>query len=204
MTRLDDYRSAMLATVAETPNAALVSALDIGGQEFASFVVDHGLGPRWHARTGGEAFHASRMAAESLYLVQLHALENLDVALGKADIRYVVIKGAANRLLLCENPAIRACHDIDLLVHPDERVRAAEVLMELGFEASPKLKTLGHELELSMGAVTLDLHWGLLREGRLRQEPVADMLARRRRISGVWMLHEVDAFFLLLVHPVSS
>ena len=191
----------MLATFAETPDAALVNALDIGGQEFASFVVDHGLGPRWHVRTGRWEFHASRMTAESLYLVHLHALESIDAALGKADIRYVVIKGAANRLLLYENPAIRACHDIDLLVHPDERVRAAEVLIEHGYEASPKLETLGHELELSMGAVTLDLHWGLLREGRLRQEPAADMLARRRRVNGIWMFHDTDAFFLLLVHP---
>jgi len=191
----------MLATVAETPGTALVSALDASGQNFASFIVDHGLGPLWHVRTGRDEFHASRMAAESLYLVQRHALANVDAALSKADIRYAVIKGAANRLLLCDNPAVRACHDIDLLVDPVDRVRAAEVLMEHGYEATPKSQNISRELELSQGAVTLDLHWGLLREGRLRQQPVADMLARRRRVSDMWMLDEVDAFFLLLVHP---
>lgn len=201
MQGLDDYRTAMLAVFPETTDQMLADTLLRCGSDFETFVVDYGLGPLWHVRTGREAFYASRMLAESLFLVHVHALEHIDRVLEDADIQYVVIKGVANRLLLYENPAVRACHDIDLLVHPDDRVRAANALMQNGYDGNPKTQNISHELELYSGAVTVDLHWGLLREGRLRQQPVADMLTRRRRVHDVWMLDENDALFLLLVHP---
>ena len=201
MSRLDDYRSAMLAVFSEIPREVLEDVVDAHSADFVSFVVDHGLGPLWHTRSGRQEFYASRMAAESLYLAQQGALEGIDAVLSEAGVQYAVIKGAANRLLLCENAAIRACHDIDLLVCPEERVHATTVLIENGYAATPKLQNISHELELSKGAVNVDLHWGLLREGRLRNEAVTEMLERRRRLEGVWMLHEDDSLFLLLVHP---
>jgi hypothetical protein len=143
----------------------------------------------------------SRLAAEALYAVQEYALDEIDTLLGEAGIEYVVFKGAANRLLLYENPAVRACHDLDLLVRAEDRVRAAGVLMEASFEASPELKSISRELVLSRGGVNVDLHWELLREGRLRGDPVPAMLDRRRRERNMWMLDSNDALFVLLVHP---
>ena len=201
MTRLDVYRSALLAACPDVADAELARALDAGGPCFVSFVVDHGLGPVWHERTGRDGFHASRLSAEALYLAQENALSEIDTRLNNAGIEYAVIKGAATRLLLHENPAIRSCHDLDLLVGPQDRVRAASALVESGFTAMPKADNIGHELVLSSGAVDIDLHWGLLREGRLRSDCAAAMLGRRRRLHDVWMLDEEDAFFLLLVHP---
>ncbi|MGI9222757.1 MAG: nucleotidyltransferase family protein [Woeseiaceae bacterium] len=201
MQRLDDYRAAMLAVFSETPDEVLEDNLQQRGSNFVSFVVDYGLGPLWHVRTGLDEFRESRMVSESLFLVHVDALKHIDTVLGSADIPYVVIKGAANRLLLYDNPAVRACHDIDLLVHPDDRVRAANALIEYGYSSAPKPQNISHQLELTSGAVTIDLHWGLLREGRLRTQPVADMLARRRRVGDVWVLDATDTLFLLLVHP---
>jgi hypothetical protein len=80
-------------------------------------------------------------------------------------------------------------------------VRTAELLVSQGYVAHPKVSTISHELELSHSTASIDLHWGLLREGRLRHNPVAEMLERRRRFDGISILHEDDAFFLLLVHP---
>jgi hypothetical protein len=56
-------------------------------------------------------------------------------------------------------------------------------------------------LILRKGRVSIDLHWGLLREGRLRSEPAPDMLDRRRRVGDQWMLSGEDACFALLIHP---
>lgn len=201
MTRLDDYQSALLATFPDVADAELAAALEKGGTDFASFIVDHGLGPLWHERTGREEFHECRLAAEALYLAQEHALSEIGAVLDNAGIEFVVFKGAANRLLLNENPAIRACHDIDLLVRPEDRVRAASVLVEAGFTAVSDALNISHELLLSRGIVDIDLHWGLLREGRLRRDCVADMLSCRRRVHNTWMLAAEDAFFVLLVHP---
>ena len=113
----------------------LIRELDSNGSEFAAFIIDHGLGPQWHSRTERAEFHDSRLAAEALFLAQEHALNDIDVILEAASVEYALIKGAANRLALYSNPAIRACHDLDLLVRPDDRVQAASALVEAGFVA---------------------------------------------------------------------
>ena len=201
MGRLDDYRAALRAARPETQPAELVEALDTGGPRFASFVVDHGLGPLWHARTGREEFHASRLAAEALYLAQAHALEEIDTLFERAGIEYVVIKGSANRLLLYDQPALRACHDLDLLVRRDDRVRAAAALCGAGFRPVLDALSISRELVLCRGPSNIDLHWGLLREGRLRHDLTDEMVTRRRRVGPLWMLDGEDALFTLLVHP---
>jgi hypothetical protein len=201
MTRLDDYRSALHVGFSEVPDEDLIRTLEEGGPGFASFIIDHGLGPLWHERTGRAEFRESRLAAEAHYAAQEHALHNIDAVLCAAGIDYAVIKGAANRLFLYDNPAVRACHDLDLLVRADDRIRAATTLVKAGYKASPDEQSISRELVLSHGGVDIDLHWGLLREGRLRSNPVDQILDCRRRVSGLWMLNSDDALFMLLVHP---
>ena len=201
MTRLDDYRSALRAGFAEVSDEALECTLDERGADFAAFIIDHGLGPLWHARTGREEFRESRMRAEALYLAQDKALLGINAVLDAARVGHVAIKGAANRRLLYDNPALRACHDLDLLVHPDERVRAVKALADAGFAPMPKTVGISRGLVLRRSDTDVDLHWGLLREGRLRADPVAGILERRRRMDGVWMPGAEDTLFLLLVHP---
>ena len=60
MTRLDDYRSALRAGFAEVTDQALERTLDGRGEDFVAFIVDHGLGPLWHVRTGRAGFRESR------------------------------------------------------------------------------------------------------------------------------------------------
>jgi hypothetical protein len=141
------------------------------------------------------------MAAEALYLTQEVALGEIDAVLAAAGIPYAVIKGAASRIDLYDNPAIRACYDLDILVRPDDRVAAATALTAVGFKASPEPPNISRELVLSRHGVDIDLHWGLLREGRLRMEPVEQMLERRKRVDDFWALNNEDAMFVLLVHP---
>lgn len=201
MSRLDDYRTALLVAHPGVTNDELVAALDAQSESFSAFVVDHGLGPLWHERTGRDEFHESRMAAEALFLSQEHALREIGIALDAAEIAHVVIKGAANRLLLYQNPAIRACFDLDLLTRPEDRVKAALALAEIGYKAIPEAEGISRVLVLSRGSINIDLHWGLLREGRLRVDPAMEMLERRRRADEIWVLSGNDTLFTLLVHP---
>jgi hypothetical protein len=204
MTRLDDYRSALRAGFADVSGDELLRTLDERGEDFVPFIVDHGLGPLWHARTGRAGFRESRLSAEALYAAQDNVLREIDALLDRAGIDYAVFKGAGTRKLLYDNPAIRACHDIDLLVRPEARVQAAAALVDAGFNARPNPTTIGHELTLSRDRVDIDLHWGLLRQGRLRQDAVNAMLDRRRRIDRAWLLAPEDELFVLLVHPAVS
>jgi hypothetical protein len=190
----------MLAAFPELPEAELVAELDRAGPKFAQFIVDHGLGPLWHERTGHEEFRASRMQAEALYIAQDQALRKVTASLEKAGIDHIVIKGAANRLFLYDNPAIRACHDLDLLVRPDDGVAAATVLIDAGFQAQPKAANISIELLLTRNDIDIDLHWRLLRDGRLATENVEGLLQRRRKVGGLWVLHADDGLFYLLLH----
>ena len=201
MSRLDDYRSGLLAANTDVSAGVLEKVLDDRGREFVTFVVDHGLGPLWHVRTGRDEFRVSRLSAEALYLAHEHALKEIDSVFERAGIEYAVIKGAASRVLLYSNPAIRACYDLDLLVRREDRVHAASSLVAAGFDALPEADSISRELVLSRDVVDIDLHWGLLREGRLRSDPTDDMIGRRRREKGIWMLSADDALFVLLVHP---
>ena len=201
MARLDDYRQAMHAVFPGVSGEELHRVLDENGPEFPGFIIDYGLGPLWHERTGREEFLDCRRTAEALYLAQIHALEELDAVFAAAEIEYIAFKGAANREVLFSNPALRACHDLDLLVHPGDRLRAAAALMHIGYTLHPDNHSISRELVLRRGGVDIDLHWGLLRTGRLRVEPVAGMLQRKRRVGTTWMPHADDALYLLLVHP---
>ena len=91
-----------------------------------SFVIGHGLGPLWHARTGHAEFHESRMQAEAIFLAQDKALREIGAAMDAAGVEHVVFKGAANRMLWYANPAVRACLDLDVLVRLRRQIRRGE------------------------------------------------------------------------------
>jgi hypothetical protein len=201
MPRLDDYLSALLAVDDDAAAANLNDEIDAGGDAFVSFLVDHGLGPLWHERTGQPELLSSRMTAEALYVAQEAALREIDEFLQGSGVDYALIKGAANRLVLYETPALRACYDLDLLVRPQDRVAAATALVKAGFEARPERRNISRQLVLTRGGVDIDLHWGLLREGRLRTDETDGMLDRRIRSHELSMLSADDTMFLLLVHP---
>jgi hypothetical protein len=201
MSRLDDYRTALLVAHPDVAVERLVAALDERPAEFPRFVVDMGLGPLWHERTRRAEFYEARVQAEALYLAQERSLDEIGAVLDRAGIEHVVIKGAATRLLLYDNPAARASFDIDLLVQSADRVEAAEKISRLGFEPSPEARSISRELVLARGGTDVDLHWGLLREGRLRTDPTAGILARRRRVGSAWVPSSNDMLFILLVHP---
>ena len=88
-----------------------------------------------------------------------------------------------------------------MLVRPVDRQRAASALADIGFQPMPEARSISRELVLSRNGVDIDLHWGLLREGRLRADETVTMLGRVARGSGVSVLSPEDAAFLLLVHP---
>jgi hypothetical protein len=201
MASLDNYSTALQVLNPALDREALCLLLESQEPGFADLIIDHGLGPLWHQRTGREEFLASRRLAEALFLIQQEALSEIDSAFEAAGLDYAVMKGSATRLLSYDNPAVRACHDLDLLVRPGDKLRAASALVGIGFAPSPEARSISREIVLSRGPVEVDLHWGILREGRLRVEPTHDMLARRRRCRDSWTLGDDDSLFVMLVHP---
>ncbi len=56
MSRLEKNRPALLVAFPEVSTSELIEALENADPDFASFVIEHGLEPTWHERTGGDAF----------------------------------------------------------------------------------------------------------------------------------------------------
>jgi hypothetical protein len=101
MGRLDDYRMALLAAFPSVPDADLARAVEDGGNRFASFVVDHGLGPLWHTRTRRAEFRASRLAAEALYATHEQALQEIDTLFndGRRQPAVALLKPCSSSML---------------------------------------------------------------------------------------------------------
>ena len=201
MSRLDDYRTALLVADSSVPSSKLDEVFESRSADFAKFVIDYGLGPIWHERTSRIEFRESRFTAEARFLLQQNAIKEIDGTLSRAGIEYVLFKGAANRQLVYDNPAIRACHDVDILVRDSDRLSAASALISRGFSAILDPIGIGRGIILRRHDIDIDLHWGLLRAGRLRHEFVEDVLADRRRVTDCWVPCAEDTLFFLLVHP---
>ena len=177
------------------------------------YLVQQGLAPLWASlpadgngtvsspRAADDALARCRTAAAAKYLLQRAALAELDGAFDRAGIEYVVFKGAHVREWLYGDPALRDPADVDVLIHSDDSELAVTTLLHAGFVPKVNLATVSHELILLRRGVEIDLHWHLMRPGRLRVDPSRQFLARRRRLAGLWTFSPTDAVFVMLVHP---
>lgn len=212
--RLRRHRLALQPAAAAPINPeALRAALAEGGTAFLEFVVAQDLGPLWHRTPQSHGLReslppasvavlrAARMSAALGYLAQRAALEKLDALFGAEGIPYVAMKGAHVRECVYPDPALRPASDIDLLIAPTDRRRAARVLIDAGFTVHADPATISHEATFSQGLVDIGLHWHMLRPGRTRVELTGELLARRQRVNGLWGLSDADTLFLMLTHP---
>ena len=111
------------------------------------------------------------------------------------------MKGAQVRECVYPDPALRPASDMDILIAPQDRRRAAQVLMDHGYTAQVLPNNVSFEATFSRGLVHMDLHWSMLRAGRTRVDMTPGFLARRQQTRGVWGLGDSDAMFMMLTHP---
>jgi hypothetical protein len=204
MPRFAAARAALLPALADRDTAELQRALDAGGPQLNALINRQQLAPLWHARTKAEVFAGQRLKAAMTYLRQRAAQQEIDDLFARKGINYAVFKGAAIRELIYDDPALRLCCDIDILVAPDQRAAAASALVDAGYRLAVEPSNVSHEVSLTKDLVAIDLHWDLLRPGRTPAPMTARMLARRQRHAGRWVLSDADAFFVILVHPAIS
>src|SRR5688572_3518177 len=204
MSRFAAPRTALLPAFQQSAAADLSRALAEGGSTLEAMILRQQLGPLWHARTQAAAFAESRIHAAMLYMRQLGALREVDQLFARLGIEYAIFKGAATREFLYDDPSVRVCCDIDILVAPSQRVDAARALVGAGYRLKLDPSVVSHEVVLERDLVAIDLHWGLLRPGRTPDAITTQLLAQRQRHEDRWVLAEADALFVLLVHPVFS
>ncbi|MDQ1315292.1 MAG: hypothetical protein QG662_1401 [Pseudomonadota bacterium] len=206
-------RLALLPAAAQANPASCRTALVEGGAALLDRILAQDLGPLWHhcLQSNGlleslrpdtiDALHQARIAATVGYLAQRATLDRIDRLFEAQGIPYVAMKGSHVRESVYPDPALRPASDIDLLIAPDDRRRAAAVLLDAGFTAHAEPANISHEATFSQGIVHIDLHWHILRPGRTRVDMTAELLARRQRSNGLWRLSDPDTLFLMLIHP---
>lgn len=211
--RLDRDRRALLPVVQSVAPADCCAALVDGGPGFLDFVLAQDLGPLWHHRlqaagllerlppATAQALRTARQAAAAGYLAHRWALAQVDELFSAQGIAYVVMKGVHVRECIYPDPAVRPASDIDILVAPQDRRRAAQLLMDNGFTAQVLPNNVSFEASFRKGPVDIDLHWSMLRGGRTRVDLTAGLLARRQQTHGVWGLSDSDAVFMMVTHP---
>jgi len=114
-----------------------------------------------------DALHSRALAQTMWELRHQHVLRGLLAALSKSGIHPVIFKGTALSYSLYTNPALRARGDTDVIVGPQERSRAADVLTSQGFELSTGVTCVEFIIYQASykrdcagnGEHHIDLHW---------------------------------------------
>jgi hypothetical protein len=117
-------------------------------------------------------------------------LEALFGALNRAGIEPVVLKGAYLARFVYPTPGLRPFGDLDLLVRPEDRERAAEALMALGYrDYTPKgrdrvylARHHHHWGFVRQGALLVELHWALTPPSSTVQFDTAALFGRSRHL----------------------
>lgn len=192
---------------------ALVAQLTAGGAAFVDLLRMSDLAAVWHSAIEVSGLKSqlteptvrvladARLDAAARYLAQQHALHQLDGIFEEAGIAYAVMKGVALREVLHGDPSVLLASDIDVLVNPKDRTRAAALLVQAGYSMHLNPGNISHEVTLTSPTADIDLHWNILRPGRTRVDLTGELLVRRVRVNGFWSLSQSDSAFIMLTHP---
>jgi hypothetical protein len=108
-------------------------------------------------------------------LIWLQEWQHLLQLLDEAAIPVISFKGPALALTAYGDLTLREFHDLDLLVHPADMVRAKDILLRTGYtlwtpvlgdSEQALLRSSNRQLRFThpIRGTTVDLHWGLLHE----------------------------------------
>lgn len=101
--------------------------------------------------------------------IKLAITKKLIKTLNENNIRTILLKGTALSFIYYESVALRPMSDIDLLIKPDDFLKAIETLKAEGWESLEKnpaeLRQIIHSTEFrNSDGEELDLHWRLMRD----------------------------------------
>ena len=154
-------------------------------------------------RTGlAQSYYAD--AAQNALL--LDELDQVLVALSRAGVPVIVLKGAALGRELYPDPALRPMNDLDLLVQPSKLRIAMKALEICGYQV---LKSTYHVV-LQGGprqSVTIELHWNLIAASSDRMEKYLDGVWKRAiplnaDDSPAFRMHPADCILYLCAHLI--
>jgi hypothetical protein len=136
------------------------------------------------------------------YLQQKATLLEFSALLELNSIPHAVFKGAHSREIVYPAAATRASSDIDILIDENNREEVVRLAAAADYTLTVSEANATHQVSLSKGITSIDLHWHILRPGRVPKSFTADLLHDRVKQKGYWSLSNEKNMFILLIHPV--
>ncbi len=198
----DTERAAAVAWIREGDPQELARALveDQVDQLFLQAAETSGLADRLPSALV-ELLTERRMAVAVSVIRQEHLLGELGGFLDELGVEHVVLNGALVRQFLYAKPYLRPSADVDVLVRREEVARVTKLLEARGYGLTVAPHSDTHEVWLEKLGAGLDLHFALIRPGRMRREITSEMLASRVRQGALWRPSDAYLTVVMLVHP---
>ena len=183
-------------------------------KRLASIIETSSLGPMWLEVVGRESIgkiwteewleklHKQNRGIGFLYIGQFKTMRIVSRTLDNNAIAHAFFKGAHTRETVYKNPAARYSCDIDLLIAEEDKTRVIEILIGEGFAYNAIPENHSHEASLVKKGINLDLHWHILRPGRIPKSLTTELLENRINNNGYWALGNEENMFILLIHPI--
>jgi len=196
--------------------AELAKIPDSQRSDFLQFLFQNGLTTVWLEKLGYKTLstiwtqsdvHLIRkhaIATTANYLQQKAAIQQFTKALDKESIPHAIFKGAHTRELVYSNPATRPSCDIDVLIQEERREEVIRLFNDHGYTLYAPEKNISHECSLNKANISVDLHWHILRPGRIPRELTDQFLSNRIQYQDHWCCDNTANLFILLIHPVFS
>lgn len=204
----------LLRTQHNEPFKEVISQSVADKEKLLEFILQNGLGPLWQKRLKKsnavaifsveqiKRLESISFTVVAKYLMQKYVLGVVASIFEKESITYAIFKGAHLREIIYQEPAVRAAADIDILIHPLKLEKAVRTLVDAGFRLEVKQQNVSHEITLYLKNVAIDLHWHILRPGRLRMSLTDEFLAKRHDYTSHIGFDAETTLFIMLVHPV--
>jgi hypothetical protein len=190
----------LLCTAANIPpeNKKILSRILTNGVDWEyllKLVEFHGIAPllAYNLTTSGlrdlipEPYldQLNRVYNSTLYRNMLLSRELTSIlsAFSQHGVAVIPLKGTILAELLYKNPALRTSADIDILVHPEDTVKAGGLLAELGYKQTSERSHWDHYFheapyyKQTAFPIFLELHWDL-EDRRLVNIPKAEIWQR--------------------------
>jgi len=149
--------------------------------------------------------------------VEKQLLELLD-AFNTAGIRVLVLKGPALARSMYPDPAMRPSDDIDLLVRPEEFIKARDILCEIGYQCEEKIFEVLKDCHCEEHFIPstdlrnnhiIELHWDIQRFfGYKHDNKIEQLFFRATKVMTNTLcfetLHPIDALINAALHMIMT
>lgn len=186
---------------------------DCGERNFLNILVRNGLATIWADYVTNNKINEyisdflidelkrQKFTVAALLIKQNIIIKEINNVFEQENVNYLVFKGADLRNKIYDDPVLRPVSDIDFIVPSYLKEKAIKLLIKSGFKLNALQENVSHEVSLTKDCVTVDLHWYILRPGRIRYDLTQYLFDNKNYNKIYWGLNHQASLIVMLIHP---